>query len=153
MFIDNEEILSEIRESSIKNFIDSLESLYSIWKYTTSPFISKLPVMFQPVLFNGLKIEEGAISFVYSPPIILNEDGEYTDALYSEIYEYHINNPKLTCYSVYRQIDDNHLHIEYEDMLGCLDIGCVITDKGIEMISKEKVDRIPILSYSSSSLN
>jgi hypothetical protein len=150
MFIDSEDLLSEIRESSIKNLIESLSGLYRIWRFTTLPFIAKFPVMFQPILFNRFKIEESSIGFIYETPIILNDDGDYTHEIYNQIYDFHLENPKLTCYGVYKQIDDEHIIIEYEDYLGCVDIKCLIKNDGIEYISKEVVDRIPILNYSSS---
>lgn len=150
MFIDNEEILSEIRESSIKNLIETLNNLHRIWKFTTLPFEAKFPIMFQPILFNGFKLDIGAISFVYESPHILNVDGDFNDDLYKDVYTYHQENPKLACYGIYHQIDDKHIVIQYEDLLGCLDIQCSIDNEIIE-ISRERAERISILDYPESS--
>jgi len=147
MFIDNEEVLSEIREASIKSIIESLNTLLRVWEFTTSPFKAKFPIMFQPILFNGFKIEQGAISFIYESPIVLNVDGDFNDDLYSVVYKYHLDNPKLACYALYHQIDDIKIVIQYEDLLGCLNIQCSIGKEVIIETNREKVDRIPILNY------
>jgi len=107
MFIDNEELVSQLRESAIKNLLSTLSSIVLLWKKTTAPYKDKIPVILIPVLFNGFKFDIGAISFEYQSPIILNENGILNDEIYTEVYAFVTENPKTMCYGVFSEVSEN----------------------------------------------
>ena len=148
MFIDSEELLEQLRESSIKNLLSTLSTLASIWKTTTAPFKDKIPVLFIPVLFNGFKFDIGAISFEYQSPIILNNDGILSDECFIEIYKFISEHPKTMCYGVLYEESENVYILEFEDMKEPIKIKADM--QGIE-IERGKSERIPLLNFDFSS--
>jgi|LauGreDrversion4_2_1035121.scaffolds.fasta_scaffold254592_3 hypothetical protein len=154
MKIDSTELLDEIKESSIKNLIETFNSLKIAWEMTTKnyPFPMKLPILLIPIVFNKYSHEEESFSFFFLTPHILNEDGKYSLDLYTDVAYIVKGIPDILCYGILGE-DEGSYFIEFEDLRECVTIKCNIDEEGIlKETSREIASRISILSFPESSV-
>lgn len=151
MKIDSTELLDEIKESSIKNLIETFNSIKNAWYLTTKnyPFSMKMPILLIPIVFN--KYDEESFSFFFLTPHILQEEGIYSLEIYPDVADIVKRIPDILSYAILGE-EENSYFIEYEDLRECITIKLRDQEGLLIEESREKPTRIAILSFPDSSV-